>query len=332
LPSFSIILPVRNGGDYVKECISSIFSQSVDDFDLIILDNSSTDGTMEWIKNLDNPRIRIYPSSKSLSIEENWRRVLDVPKNEFMTLIGHDDLLGPNYIESMKSLIKQHPEASLFFSHFSYINNKGAIIKDCQKMDSIEPISTFLMKFLTGAIDLMGTGFMMRSVDYDKIGGIPMYPNLLYADFELWLNLAKRSYMAVSSENCFSFRIHQSMTKSSADVSYQIAFDQFVGFLSSLESDPSLRDVIVEHGGKFLDFYCKGLTHRLLRTPKKRRGELTVASIINKFKIYASSLGVKSFTADKMVSVRLGKFIDSNPITRNTFLLLKRVYAKPIMR
>jgi glycosyltransferase involved in cell wall biosynthesis len=47
---FSIILPVKNGGEYVKECVQSILAQSCPDFNLHILENCSTDGTAEWLQ------------------------------------------------------------------------------------------------------------------------------------------------------------------------------------------------------------------------------------------------------------------------------------------
>ena len=80
---FSIILPVRNGGDYVKACINSILAQTVKDFNLLVLDNKSTDGTFEWITSLNDNRIKIFPSEESLTIEKNWSRITSIPKNEF---------------------------------------------------------------------------------------------------------------------------------------------------------------------------------------------------------------------------------------------------------
>ena len=49
---YSIILPVRNGGDYAKECVKGILSQTYSDFNLLVLDNNSNDGTLEWIKSI----------------------------------------------------------------------------------------------------------------------------------------------------------------------------------------------------------------------------------------------------------------------------------------
>ena len=108
---YSIILPVRNGGEYVKECVNSILTQSLNSFNLLILDNCSTDGTFEWIISLNDARIKIYPAAKSLSIEENWDRIKSLPKNEFITLIGHDDILDKHYLEVMDRLISKHPKA-----------------------------------------------------------------------------------------------------------------------------------------------------------------------------------------------------------------------------
>src|ERR1700712_5266715 len=101
--TFSIVLPVRNGGEYLKECVNSILAQTVSAFNLIILDSGSTDGTIAWLKTLNNERIIIHLSEKALSITENWDRIKTIPRNEWMTIIGHDDILYPDYLETMIS-------------------------------------------------------------------------------------------------------------------------------------------------------------------------------------------------------------------------------------
>src|SRR5215212_3963656 len=111
---FTIILPVHNGGELVKKCIGSILSQEYTAFDLIVLENQSNDGTAEWLISLNDNRISIYPSDRLLSIEENWGRILQLKKNEFITIIGHDDLLLPDYLKTMDALIQKHPSATLF--------------------------------------------------------------------------------------------------------------------------------------------------------------------------------------------------------------------------
>src|SRR5687767_9960125 len=101
MSKYSIILPVRNGGNYVKECVNSILSQSYTDFHLLVLDNHSEDGTLEWIRSVPDTRVKLFPSERVLTIEENWGRVTGISKNEFITLIGHDDILNRDYLATM---------------------------------------------------------------------------------------------------------------------------------------------------------------------------------------------------------------------------------------
>jgi glycosyltransferase involved in cell wall biosynthesis len=335
MSKYSIILPVRNGGEYVKECVNSILSQTTQDFSLEVLDNCSSDGTAEWISSLKDPRISIHYSSKSLTIEENWSRIISIPKNEFITLIGHDDILDTNYLEVMDRLIAKHPSASLYQAHFRYIDSKGAIIKPCKPMDEVQSASEFLAFFLASSIDTMGTGFMMRSKDYDEVGGIPpRYPNLLFADFELFINLSLKGYKATAAEETFAFRLHQSMTTTSSDIKFQRAYAVFIEYLATLKAKNSdFEKVIARYAPEFIRFYCKGLAHRLLRTPTSKREGHSVANFIAKNKEYADRLVPgNNFDPGKEYSIKLAMRIDSNPLFRALFLAFKKAYKKPVYR
>jgi glycosyltransferase involved in cell wall biosynthesis len=329
---YGVILPVRNGGAYVKECVASILGQSLQELDLHVLDNCSTDGTLEWLRTLGDSRVHLYPSDRALSIEENWGRIVSISKNEFITMIGHDDILDPEYLATMHLLIQQHPEASLYQAHFRYIDSLGATIRKCKPMDERQSAQEFLSFFLAGLIDNMGTGYMMRAVDYDAAGGIPPYPNLLFADFELWIQLSLRAYKATAFEECFAFRLHQSMTTTSSDVKYQHAFDRFIAYLEQLRIvEPSMRESVQRYGLLFLMSYCKGLSHRLLRTSLKKRNGQTVGVFVQSCRAYAERLAPgEGFEPYQLFSLRLARVIDRFWLTRGVFLLFKKVYRKPI--
>jgi hypothetical protein len=197
-----------------------------------------------------------------------------------------------------------------------------------EKQDPAEVLANFLCSH----IDLMGTGFMFRSKDYDDLGGIPHYPSLLFADFELWINLARKSFMVVAEQESFAFRMHQSTTASSADAVFLKAFDQCVSFLEKLKTeDAELANVIEKNAAAFLNFYCQGLTSRILRTAMKKRNGQTVAGIINNFNDCAQRLlPGNNYQPLNNFTVRMALYIDSNFIARNLFLLFKKIYSKPI--
>jgi glycosyltransferase involved in cell wall biosynthesis len=330
---YSIILPVRNGGQYVKQCVQSILAQTYTSFNFIILDNCSTDGTLEWLQTLDDDRIQIIPSQKSLTIEESWGRVVGAEKNEFITLIGHDDILSPDFLQTIDGLIAEHPNAGLYTTHYNFIDAKDGLIRKAKRMEAIYTGSSFLTDFLCGRLESMGTGYVMRSKDYDRLGGIPIkYPNLLYADFELWIKLIGDSFLTVSPKNCFSFRLHQSTTNTSKDLILHSALQVFINFLANLkETDAALCKTIETHGATFLQNTCKSYAHRLLRTPKKNRNGANVSMLITKSKMWAEQLGIAAvYFPEKSISLLLAKWIDNSSLLRTCFLFFKKVYPKPV--
>lgn len=330
---FSVVIPVRNGGDYLKEAIQSVLAQTYTAFDILIIESGSTDDSVEYVQSIKDERIKLFAKKESLGIEANWTRILQTPRNEFMTILGQDDILHPNYLEALNTLINNNPLASLYQTHFEYIDAKGNEIRTCQKMNERLEMADFLKSILENTIDVKASGFMMRTKDYDAIGGIPNYPNLLFADFELFLELTKKGSLAVLPESCFSFRLHQSTTTVSADEKFQKAFGQFVGYLEKLGKKNELyKKIIAEHGEHFVLFFCKGLAHRLIRTSKKIRTNITVEGLINNCKQYGKQLfPCKDFNPEKLASIKLAKWIDKYAIPRFLFLQYKRIYSKPVL-
>jgi len=288
---FSIILPVKNGGAYAQDCVNSILSQTYSQFNLIVLDNASTDGTLEWIKKLNHEKIVCYPSDKKLSIEENWARIKEVPRNEFMTMIGHDDLLHPDYLAEMSVLISQNPEASLYQTHFRYVDKNGALLRKCRPMNPTQTAGEFLLAQIVKSLDSTGTGYMMRSKDYDTVGGIPWaYPNLIYADYELWVRLTHLSFKATSPRECFSYRIHSSTSALTNGEAYQEAFGKYVLFLNEIrQQDPAIGTVLLNYGKRFLMDNCESLSHRILKTALTNR-KISVWAFIKKCNGYSELL------------------------------------------
>lgn len=323
---YSIILPVRNGGEYVKECIHNLLSQSLDNYNIIILDNGSTDGTAEWIQSLGSGKIIYYPSGKDLSIEQNWARIKDVPKNEFMTMIGHDDLLHPDYLREMDALIAAYPDASLYQTHFDYIDEDGKFVRHCLPMEKVQHADEFLACQMQRKIDSTGTGYMMRSKDFDALGGMPsQYPNLIFSDYELWIKLMLLGYKATSVKKCFSYRLHQSVSRVTNGMRYQEAFSLYVQFIKNLmQKNAGIQEVVQRHGKEFLLYYCESLSHRLLKTPVKER-KVTVSDFIRKCELYAADLiPGQDFRPKEKWRIKIAKILDASSFGRSAFQLYKK--------
>lgn len=323
--AFSVILPVRNGGEYLKYCVNSILSQNYENYNLIILDNCSQDGSLEWLRSIQDNRIVIYTSDKSLSIEENWGRIVNTPKNEFITLIGHDDLLHPDFLKEMNLLIDKHPTASLYQSHFNYIDSKGNLIRRCQQMSETIFAHEFILHQLCNTIDSTGTGYVFRSKDYDQLNGMPIsYPNLIYADFQLWVQLMLLGYLAISEKVLFSYRAHSSVSSLTSGESYFLAFEKYIDFLIvEANCNEEIKSVLSKYGSSFLMYCCESLSHRLLKTKYQNRN-LKVSELINRFIGYAEKMiPGQSFNPRKKFGILLAEKIDDYSVLRNLFMIVK---------
>ncbi|RYE17708.1 MAG: glycosyltransferase family 2 protein [Sphingobacteriaceae bacterium] len=332
MAKYTIILPVKNGGSYVKECVGSILSQTYSAFELVVLENSSTDGTAEWLATISDSRVTILPAEKPLTIAENWGRIIRVQKNEFMTLIGHDDVLLPHYLEEMERLIEKHPTASLYQSHFSFIDATGEVIRHCLPMDEVQSAPELLACLTTRTLDSMGTGYMFRSKDYDALGGIsPAYPDLLFADNVLWVSLAAKSYKVTTFRTCFLYRLHQSLSRTTKGMDYYTSFTQYMKFLQKeVAENVAMKEVVERYGKTMLYELCEGVAHRLLKTPVAQRN-LTVKQFVQECIGHASLLIPEQlFEPLSKKRIRMAVAIDENTFLRKLFQGFRKHYRKPI--
>ncbi|MGE9314711.1 glycosyltransferase [Niabella sp. CJ426] len=321
---FSIILPVRNGGEYLKESVNSILSQTYPQFNLFVLNNNSNDGTLEWLRSLKDERIIIKNSDTDLSMPDNWARALDLPLHEYITFIGHDDRLHEDYFRIMNNLIGQHPHASIYQTHFNYVDSQGKQVRSCQPMPEKIQVEDFLRLQFTQKMDSMGTGYLFRSNDYKKLGGFPAaYPNLLFGDYELFVKLTALSYMAISPHKGFDYRLHVSLSISTHIDKYCIAFGMYLHFLNEFQkSRKGVHKTIKEYGRVYLNYYCQSLSHRLLKVNTANR--VSVSSFIKECKTNAILLGIKNFKPEHIFKIRIATILDSNAITRSLFQIVRK--------
>ena len=100
-PRVSIGMPVYNGADHVAKAIQAILSQTFEDFELVISDNASSDGTDQICRRYAalDPRIRYCRNDHNLGAAANYNRVFELARAEYFKWAAHDDLYAPEYLE-----------------------------------------------------------------------------------------------------------------------------------------------------------------------------------------------------------------------------------------
>lgn len=259
--SFSVFIPVYNGMPYLKESVESVLKQSYSHYEIHILDSGSTDDGILWLENCQFPQVKIHRTDKRLSIEENWNRILAIPKKAYMTILGQDDRLLPNFLEEMAASILLKPEAQLYFSHFNLINEHGSVIRKCAEMPSTEDAIAFLTERLLIKRDSFATGYVFSSEKYDALGGIPLYPDLLFADDALWLLLmGQKGHMHINPLITFDYRFHQGSTSGTPrqERLFTAAELHFKHALSMFKDEPRLSTEILPAAPTQIIPLCSG--------------------------------------------------------------------------
>ncbi len=110
-PKFTIAIPVRNGAEFLKEALKSALDQSFDDYEIVISDNASTDGTAQIIEEFRtiSPRIRSVRGDQMISLSENWNRAYEYAEGEWVKILAHDDTMHRDCLTRISEEIDRLP-------------------------------------------------------------------------------------------------------------------------------------------------------------------------------------------------------------------------------
>ncbi len=121
-PLVSIVTPVYNGEKYLSECIESILNQSYEHWEYVIVNNCSTDRTLEIAQQYAQreSKIRVSTNKKFLDLMPNWNHALRQisTKSKYCKVVHADDLLWPDCIEKMVLLAEKNPSVSIIGSYY----------------------------------------------------------------------------------------------------------------------------------------------------------------------------------------------------------------------
>jgi len=205
MPAISILTPVYNGLPFIRECVQSVLSQEFQDWELIISDNGSTDGTLDFLKTLSNPQIRVYFQQNNLGIFGNLNFLLQHASSEISFILCADDTFTRSGLSEVVNEWKAVPD-DVGLVRFNWTKARfgtGKRITYYLLPKVIIPEDSDFYFFLTGCIqgNLSNTSF--RTEALRKAGGFEL--DLPYAgDYKTWPKLGRttKSYLSESNVSC----------------------------------------------------------------------------------------------------------------------------------
>ncbi len=209
-PGISIVLPVFNGERYLQEAIDSVRSQSYEDYELIVWDDYSRDGSSEIIAKNKDERVRSFSSKRNFGLFATLNLAIGEARGEVLRLFSQDDVLKPHCLEAEASFHQQHPEVAMAHSLYDVIDESGAVTIPAGKPEQPPVFSTEFaaqMMFYHGCLPGNISNVSLKRSVFDRVG--PFREDLVIAgDFEMWVRIAAEHLLGYLDESLLFVRAH----------------------------------------------------------------------------------------------------------------------------
>jgi glycosyltransferase involved in cell wall biosynthesis len=198
-------MPVYNANRYVAEAIESVLSQTFDDFELIIVDDGSTDRSLRILRRFERQdrRVRLV-SRPHTGYVVALNEMIALARGELLARLDADDVALPERFAIQFAYLRDHPEIICVGSQAHIIDEFGRILHNNHPGMSHEEIHEIALE---GRCPLAHSSIMMRRESVVAVGGyrVEMQPA---EDLDLWLRLAERGRMANLPDILIKYRIH----------------------------------------------------------------------------------------------------------------------------
>ena len=191
--TFSVIIPLYNKAPYVRKTVESVLRQTFDDYELVIIDNGSNDGSSEIVASFTDPRIRIVRLEENVGVSNARNKGVSLSTAPYITFLDADDWWEPTFLEEMRGLIERHPDAGIYGTGYYIVKNgKKRVapigVEEGFTEDEINYCAVYAKTLCMPLTSI--TVAMPRSI-FDEMGGFK--PHLkLGEDFDLWVRIALR--------------------------------------------------------------------------------------------------------------------------------------------
>lgn len=205
-PKITVLMPVYNGGKYLDLAIQSILGQTYEDFEFLIIDDGSTDNSLEIIRKYNDPRIKLVQNEKNLGLPTTLNIGIDIAMGEYIARMDQDDISHPRRFEKQVGFMDKNPNISICGTWMKTIGDKSGILIEAPKTN--EEIKCSLL-FCSG---LAHPTVFMRKKDFDKYGLRYSADYLDCEDAELWIRALKYLQMESFQKILYFYRIHPAQT------------------------------------------------------------------------------------------------------------------------
>ncbi|MGA2887717.1 MAG: glycosyltransferase [Terracidiphilus sp.] len=206
--AISIVMPAYNASPFIAQAIESVLTQSWRDFELIVINDGSTDNTLDLAEKYaaQDARVKVF-SHTNKGTAPTLNRGIELASGEWVFLMHADDLMRPTRLERQLAFIQGHPELAVVSCLVRHIDSKNRVIgKDNSKLFTHESIEK-----LVAANELIGFNHPATALRRSAVLAVGGYRQAFWPaeDIDLWNRLVEKGYkMLVQPEYLLDYRMH----------------------------------------------------------------------------------------------------------------------------
>ena len=207
MPKVSVIVPNYNHSPYLPKRLDSVYEQTYRDFEVILLDDCSTDNSRDILAiYAEKPNTIFVPNqSNSGSVFRQWQKGVSLSQGEYIWIAESDDFASPYFLKRVVALMERNPEVGLVYSQSWLVDSQDAILGDARcwtnDLDSQRWSGSFInhgkdeiRRFLVYKNTIPNaSGILIRRAILEKCGGVIDQPFRLCGDWLQWIKILAHS-------------------------------------------------------------------------------------------------------------------------------------------
>jgi len=247
-PVVSVVIPTFNYGRYVKDCLDSLVTQRFPEFEAIVVDDCSTDGTFDMLSgNLPDERFHLHRQERNQGASVARNTGVEMARGEYIVFLDADDLLLPGHLETVVCLGRELPSVALFCCDCQLIGPTGDLLHGGTTWHSVQYALTGrdLASGVRTLSDIFHfshcfTGYTVRRETYQQLNGMDqsLFP---LDDYDFMLRLAGRGYGVYYSDKLLALRRDHDVNCSGFRNSVKVSRKKLECLRLALSAHPELR-------------------------------------------------------------------------------------------
>jgi len=202
-PRVTVFIPIYNSEKFLHETITGVLNQTYKNFELLAIDDGSTDSSLNILNSFNDPRIRIERNKKNMGRPYTRNRGVELAKGEYIAILDSDDIAMPDRLLEQVNFLDKNQDISGVGSFAEIISDTGKFIKTLELPCDTKSINSKIYQ----SNCFVHSSIMLRLQTLVDIGGYNLeYPQA--QDYELFLRLCRNHSLANIPKVLVKYRIH----------------------------------------------------------------------------------------------------------------------------